>query len=512
VALPTASIHACTTKLLRLAAPGGLLDDPEVVVDDTELIADMQDEGEERRRSKRWLLLVLLLLLLLCSITTIVDTWVSRGPDQARFVTRNLECLQCHADLIPDMAKTSVHNPFMLKECTVCHTPHGEEVERTILAGPSRTWQRARTLIEWLPLQWLLTSYDSITGVTAADAGGGVKSVKTEQVKGGESNLVAPADELCWICHGNLGVKLQEAYPHNPFGQGYCVTCHNPHASDNRALLQVNERDLCVTCHPVAAEMAASQVHPPFEGRYCTNCHDPHASQWKGILVNNQRDLCFTCHPSVAPLSLKAVQHNPFQYDNCTGCHEPHGSNFTPLLISEQPSLCYDCHGEIQTDFLKPSHHPVDSIDLDCSGCHNPHATDYAALLVAKDNSLCYTCHDSYPKQATYNASAHADGNVLCIGCHTPHGSQFAPILRDSNPDLCLNCHDAYDGTDVNKHPVRPVYYDINAGKGLTCSSTCHDPHGTGNNNMLKYYNSPLDGNCLICHRAKANQGVGFDY
>jgi len=510
VALPTASIHACTTKLLRLAAPGGLLDDPEVVGDDTELIADTQDDGDEKRGSKRWLLLVLLLLLLLCSITTIVDTWVSRGPDQARFVTRNLECLQCHTELIPDMAKASVHNPFMMKECTVCHTAHGEEVERTILAGPSRTWQRVRTLIEWLPLQWLLSSYDSVTGVTASDAGGEVKSVKSEQVKGGDSNLVAPADELCWICHGNLGVKLQEAYPHNPFEQGYCVTCHNPHASDNRALLQVNERDLCVTCHPVAEEMARDQLHPPFEGRYCTNCHDPHASQWRGILVNNQRDLCFTCHPSVAPLSLKAVQHNPFEYDNCSGCHEPHGSNFTPLLISEQPSLCYECHGEIQTDFLKPSHHPVDTIDLDCSGCHNPHATDYAALLVAKDNSLCYTCHDTYPKQATYNASAHADGDVLCIGCHTPHGSQFAPILRDSNPDLCLNCHEAYEGK--NKHPVRPVYYDIKSGEGLTCSSTCHDPHGTVNNYMLQNYVSPLDGNCLICHRAKDNQGVGYDY
>lgn len=486
------------------------MDDLDVVVDDTQIIEDIADDQDDRRKSKRWLWLVLLLLLLLCSVTTIVDTWISRGPDQSRFITRNLECLQCHTELIPDMALPSVHNPFLMRECTVCHTPHGREVERTTFAGVSRTWQRVRTLIEWLPLKWLLGAYDSIAGVTDSDAGGEVISTSTEQVKDGESYLVAPADELCWICHGNLGVKLSEAYPHNPFMRGSCTNCHDPHASEFRTLLVQDERDLCVTCHPVASEMAADQVHPPFEGRYCTNCHDPHASEWRGILVDNQRDLCFMCHPSVAPLSLKGVQHNPFQYDNCTGCHEPHGSDYRPLLVRDTPNLCYLCHPDIQTDFLKPSSHPVDSSKLDCAGCHNPHAADYSALLVAKDNRLCYTCHKQYPLPATYDASAHNEARVLCIGCHTPHGSQWSPILRESNPDLCLGCHGAYEGK--NKHPVRPTFYDVNARKGLTCSSSCHDPHGTTHNYMLKQYDSPLDGNCLICHAVTDGIRVGVDY
>ena len=121
--------------------------DPEVVADDLEPIDDIDQDEEGTSRSKRSLLLLLLLLLLLCGITGVVDTWVNRGPDQARFITRNLECLQCHTELIPDMAKTSVHNPFMLQECTVCHTSHGKEVERTTISGSSRTWKRARTLL-----------------------------------------------------------------------------------------------------------------------------------------------------------------------------------------------------------------------------------------------------------------------------------------------------------------------------------------------------------------------------
>ncbi len=491
--------------------------DPNIVSDDSDAIQGVAEEGEQGRRSKRSWLLVLLLLLLLVVVTAAIQTWVDSGADQARFITRNLECLQCHTEKIPDFDRAAVHNPFMLEECSVCHTPHGREVERTITAGSTRSWQRFRTLVEWLPLKWVFNVFDGSAGVTDSDDGGEIVSRSSEQIKDTVSNLVVPEEELCWICHGNLGPGLSMPYPHAPFEKGYCTNCHDPHASDFRVLLVQDERDLCVTCHPIASEMARDQLHPPFEGRWCTNCHDPHASEWRGILVDNQRDLCFRCHPSVAPLSLKAVQHNPFLYDNCTGCHEPHGSDFRPLLIDAQPDLCYMCHPGIEKDFLKPSHHPVGSIALNCSGCHNPHAANYSALLIARDNQLCYHCHTQYPLPATYDGSLHWDEHILCIRCHTPHGSDFAPILTNGNPDLCLECHDrrTYDDMppdEFNNHPVRPTFYDVNAKEPLTCSSTCHDPHGTVNNSMLRYYSYPRDGNCLICHAVAPDNKVGVDY
>jgi len=484
------------------AAPGGPLADPVVVQDSIE---DTVWDGTDERRSKRSLLLLLLLLLLLCGITSVVDVWVNREPNQARFITRNLECLQCHTELIPDFERTAVHNPFMLQECTVCHTAHGKEVERTTIRGGSRTWKRVRTLVEWLPVKWVFSLYDGVAGVSDAEEGGDVIGTSTTQVTETESYLVAPDDELCWICHGNLGPQLGMTYPHNPFQRGYCTNCHDPHASDFRVLLVQDERDLCVTCHPMGPELSRTQVHPPAGQRYCTNCHHPHASEWRGILVSNQRELCFTCHPSVAPLSLKAVQHNPFAYDNCTGCHEPHGSDFMPLLIKDEPPLCYDCHPAISNDFAKPSHHPVEDSFLDCTGCHNPHAADYSALIIARDNELCFTCH-AYPVRATYDDSAHWDNRLLCIRCHTPHGSDVAPILRDTNPDLCLQCH-AWVDSHGNQHPVRPVYYDTNAQAPMTCSSTCHNPHGTLYNYMLRNFYYPQDGQCLQCHN-----GVGVTF
>lgn len=479
--------------------------DRDVVQDDTELIEDTEQDDDSAARSRRPLLLLLLLLLLLCAITSVVDVWINREPDRARFITRNLACLQCHTELIPEFSKAAVHNPFMMEECTVCHTSHGKEIERTTFEGGSRTWNRVRTLMEWLPLKWAYSIYDSVSGVEDTDDGGRIIGTQTKEFAESDSMLVAPETDLCWICHGNLGPKRAEQHQHAPFENGYCTNCHDPHASDFRVLLVQDERDLCITCHPIGPELARLQVHPPVEQRYCTNCHDPHASEWRGILVDNQRDLCFTCHPSVAPLSLKAVQHHPFLYDNCTGCHEPHGSNFMPLLIKNEPPLCYDCHPQIRADFAQASSHPVNERFLDCSGCHNPHAADYAALIIAEDNELCYTCH-AYPVRATYDSSAHWTNRLVCVRCHTPHGSAFAPILRRSNPDLCLQCHAWVESHD-NQHPVRPVNFDVNAQTGLTCSSTCHDPHGTLYNYMIRSFYYPLDGQCLQCH-----DGVGVTF
>ncbi len=471
-------------------------------------------DGNSNRRGRGVFAGILLLLLFLCTATTITQSFVVHGGDQViTQVTENLECLQCHRELIPQFSMAAVHNPFMAEQCTTCHTPHGKIETRTVIEGITQTWNRTRTLVEWLPLKLVLDVFDG--GGDGSGSGGGTKTTKTTEIRGEESELVLPGDQLCWMCHGDMGPMLSWEFPHSPFESGYCTTCHNPHASDYKSILAMDPRDLCVTCHPIGTELNRMQVHAPVEGRFCTNCHDPHSSRYSGILADNQRDLCFTCHPTVARLSNLGVQHHPFLYDNCTGCHEPHGSDYTPLLRAAQPSLCYECHGGIQDDFLKASHHPVGTISLVCSGCHDPHAANYQGLLPAEDNDLCYECHAA-PIQASYDRSAHFQ--TPCWGCHTPHGSEYGPLLKDVQPELCFPCHtrtgydDAAGGNYRNKHPVRPVYYDVNSREALTCTSSCHDPHGTPNRFMLRHYPYPRDGNCLICHGVVPGSVVGVDY
>lgn len=473
--------------------------------------AEQQDLGEgPGLRGKAAVAAVLVLLIMLAGFATLVETWMDYGPDEIRVVTENLECLQCHSELIPSFSMSSVHVPFEQSGCTTCHTPHGEKKTTTVYEGARLIWDRTKTLVQWLPLKMIVDTFYSESEKVAEEPSGDVKSVTEEEVKGADSEFTVPKSELCWICHGDMGPMLSYEYTHAPFMSGYCTNCHSPHASENKALLKYAEKSLCVTCHRMGPELAREQVHPPVEGRYCTNCHDPHASRYKGILVDNQRDLCFTCHPSVAPLSLKSVQHQPFQYDNCTGCHEPHGSDYRPLLIKPQPDVCYICHDGIKNDFLKPSHHPVDTIKLDCGDCHNPHAADYPGLVSAQGNDMCYQCH-AKRIQVTYDDSAHFD--VLCIRCHTPHGSDYWPILVKANPEVCLQCHapadfDESSATEYrNNHPVRPEHYDVVAKAPLTCTSTCHDPHGTDQNYMLRNYSWPYDGQCLQCH-----DRVGIDF
>lgn len=486
----------------------------EAVTDGVDI--DSQEDGEGRRERRWWGLLavvLLLLLLMFCAVLSI-QTWVTGGPERARFIARNVECLKCHTELIPDFNRASVHSPFATKDCETCHTPHGKKVTVSVTTGAAQLWRRVTNGIQWLPITWWYETFGRTT-VEVEEAGGEtvIAEGSTSEVKGVDSELVLPEDELCWMCHGDLGKKLDEMYVHQPFDAGRCGNCHNPHASDNAKLLSAEPNKICFTCHPMGMELGRKQAHPPAETGWCIDCHDPHGSEFKGMIVAAQRELCFRCHPSVATLSGMAVQHAPFANDECTGCHQPHGSNFTPLLNAEQPRLCYECHPQIADQFAQPSTHPI-GVKLDCGDCHEPHAAQYSALLNARDNAFCYECHSSI--RPAYSASRH-DGQ-LCVACHTPHGSRYQPILRDSNPDVCLRCHEpaGFDESSPtvyrNNHPVRPNRFDIVAMKPLTCTSTCHNPHGTKNNYMLRVARNPLDANCIVCHAVTEGNKVGVDY
>lgn len=469
-------------------------------------------DGGTKRRGRGAMAAVLLLLLLLCSITTISESYVRRGDTESvRGVLRNLRCLQCHTELIPDFSRESVHSPFELEHCTTCHTPHGEIHILTVYESAAQTWDRMRTLVEWLPLKVVFDVFVDGGSEGAEGSGGTVKSRRETAVAEAESQLVLPQDELCWMCHGTIGPQLSLEYPHEPFKVGHCTSCHNPHASNYGSLTRVDHRELCAGCHNISEEMSRSQIHPSFGSGDCMDCHHPHASEDEGILVDNQRDLCFSCHEGVAHQSGLAVQHDPFLNDRCTGCHEPHASDTQPLVIREQPDLCYMCHPQIEQDFLRLSHHPVDTL-LECAGCHQPHASSYGGLLNAEGNQICYDCHEVV--RPRYTRSGHE--GQFCWGCHTPHGSDFGPLLASRQPEVCFPCHgrERFDdgSADYNNHPVSPIYYDVNRDTALSCTSTCHEPHGTPNNYMLRYYDSPLDGNCLLCHAATPGVTVGVDY
>ena len=111
--------------------------------------------------------------------------------------------------------------------------------------------------------------------------------------------------------------------------------------------------------------------------------------------------------------------------------------------------------------------------------------------VIAQPDAECRSCH--VEKTTYYDASAHA--NLVCTSCHGAHDgpSQRAGLL-DSISVLCRECHGAALG---RAHVADGECEDKLAGKPLTCVSSCHDPHGTEFESMVRV---PADGLCVQCH------------
>jgi predicted CXXCH cytochrome family protein len=150
--------------------------------------------------------------------------------------------------------------------------------------------------------------------------------------------------------------------------------------------------------------------------------------------------------------------------------------------------------------------HPTgeDAPEFTCGRCHIGDGAIVPRIVVADVDQVCADCHTE--ESELLASDVHAD--LTCTDCHVLHESPDPGLLTEVNPDLCLECHPAslYDA-----HPTRPEYWDFHAEEPLTCTSTCHDPHGATHPMMLRVpYGEAGTGEdfiCLLCHTE-----VGIEY
>lgn len=151
---------------------------------------------------------------------------------------------------------------------------------------------------------------------------------------GGGSALLASRDvnRLCVTCHKDKRAAMART-AHMPLREGgmTCADCHNPHGGPGPNMTRAaTHNDLCYTCHadkrgPLLWE------HPPVREN-CLTCHQPHGSNNDKVLASRRPFLCQRCHIATRhPSTLyggRDLASNRLFNRSCTNCHsQVHGSN-----------------------------------------------------------------------------------------------------------------------------------------------------------------------------------------
>jgi predicted CXXCH cytochrome family protein len=97
--------------------------------------------------------------------------------------------------------------------------------------------------------------------------------------------LVEALPKLCYQCHEDFSTTFKLV--HEPVASGDCLTCHNPHLSENEKLTIRKGQQLCLECHD-AGDIAAGAGHKDIGETKCTSCHNPHGGNEKGFLITAQ--------------------------------------------------------------------------------------------------------------------------------------------------------------------------------------------------------------------------------
>jgi predicted CXXCH cytochrome family protein len=367
-------------------------------------------------------------------------------------------------------------------------------------------------------------------------------------LKGGKSfEMTGKGGDLCSQCHDS---KVKQKLVHQPFKDGDCTSCHKPHGSSSRFLLEVGEiqTDLCLGCHD-SAPFKQKFMHGPAAVGSCTECHNPHQAPEKGLLKAPIRDLCLKCHADFAKTLAEApVAHPPVKEGPCTACHDPHGTAVVSFIKKKMPELCIDCHGHIGKKLanVKVPHKPVMQSG-GCVNCHSAHYSKAKGMLAADEMSVCLSCHDKeIGTPVLKNIKEDLQGKKYlhgpiakgtCKACHDPHGSDYFRMLPGNYPsslyapytdgiyNACLKCHEKnllrfpetsiYTGFRNGKRNLHYVHV-ANKQKGRTCR-ICHEAHASDNEKLIRkdgnqfgvwkiplnFRITPTGGSCAPgCHRA----------
>ena len=174
-----------------------------------------------------------------------------------------------------------------------CYTCHKGFMERRYLHAPTTNWLCATTC------------HDGKTGSFNQKFEGSSRFLYPD-----------PIMNRCFECHEDFEHRYKNGkYHHEPVDDGRCHKCHDPHGSGDKRFLRKEPWELCTTCHtekktqPHVVTTFSGRGHPtrgkkipkkPDEELSCISCHNPHVSN-NGYMLRDYmgRGLilwCNRCH------------------------------------------------------------------------------------------------------------------------------------------------------------------------------------------------------------------------
>jgi predicted CXXCH cytochrome family protein len=121
----------------------------------------------------------------------------------------------------------------------------------------------------------------------------------------GPGMMRGPERLVCLECHSDVRTEIEAGASTHPLevGGGRCTSCHQPHDAVAGPLLARERAELCAGCHEshsrFAHPMGPNVPDPRTPGQTidCLSCHYPHASDQKMMLrASPERELCVSCH------------------------------------------------------------------------------------------------------------------------------------------------------------------------------------------------------------------------
>jgi len=252
----------------------------------------------------------------------------------------------------------------------------------------------------------------------------------------------------------------------------------------------------------------------------CTSCHDAHEDRRANFLRVDTKAgaLCLTCHTptgwsgtthSSSTATWNGVGTNPWPSgaystvgDNaCTDCHRQHAAGHGRSLLAQsgETANCTICHSgtvaarNIQTEFSKPSRHPIDVAEwthapkevatamprhVACADCHNAHAANASSASVPNVSGRLLGVRGI--NQSGVAVSPASFEQEVCYKCHGLSSATTAGAQRQDN---IRNARLQFDPANQSYHPVAAVGKNTtiqNLMPGYTASSrvacsSCHN-------------------------------------